>query len=195
MLYDLIRQYIKLTVVISVVLSSTFASLPEGECEKVYDEIKPAFPWLDQWVFYIIYFTSRSQNVDPKYVCSIIHYESYDPNHRPTLKKMLRARSKSGAIGLMQVMPYHYKGPSKDLERASLNIKLGTKYLVRCLTRSRGDIVEASRMYNAGVNNKRERYRNWTNYVIPIMKKYVNLTGSFFDSTFCQYSELRLAQQ
>lgn len=195
MLYELGLRYLKLSVIIFFVFSSTIASIPETECGEIYDEIKPEFPWLTQSIFYIIYFTSRYNSIDPRYVCSVIHYESYDPKHRPTLDKMLRAISPSGARGLMQVMPYHYRGPAKHLERPSLNIRLGTKYLRRCLRKSQGDIIEASRMYNAGLNNKRERYRNWTNYVIPITKKYVRLTGRILDSTFCQYLGLHLARQ
>jgi len=195
MLYRLLIRYFKFSIILLILFTTTYASVPEGDCEDMFIELSNEFSWLQLKVFYIVYFISKREGVDPKLVCTVMHYESYDKRHRTTIRKMLRAVSKAGARGIMQVMPYHYKGPKKDLFKANVCIPLGISYLKKCLKKSRGDVIAASRMYNGGLGNNKYTYKNWVNYAIPIMRKYQKLTGKIADTTFSQYSGLRLARQ
>lgn len=195
MLYKLSLRYFKFIVVLLFVFSLTPVSVPEAQCEKEFEKMHEHFCWLNLEVFYIIYFISRDFDVDPKLMCSVIHYESYDKRYRPTLKHMLRARSPSGARGLGQVMPFHYRGPVKDLYKSRINLTLSASYLHKCLVEADGDVMEACRMYNAGIHSNRYRYKNWADYVIPIMRKYLKTAGWKWFPTYSQCLELHLARQ
>ncbi|HLW74456.1 MAG TPA: transglycosylase SLT domain-containing protein [Gammaproteobacteria bacterium] len=84
---------------------------------------------------------SRAQ-VPPQLVLALIHVESkFDPY----------AVSHSGAVGLMQIMPFWLKliGRSDDsLVHARTNLRMGCTILKYYLGKSKGDIREALQRYN-----------------------------------------------
>jgi soluble lytic murein transglycosylase-like protein len=91
---------------------------------------------------YSISRNARKYGVDPALVRAVIHAES---NFNPL------ARSRKGAMGLMQLMP----GTAKDMgvedsANAAQNIEGGVKYLAWLLKRFKGDITLATAAYNAG---------------------------------------------
>jgi len=85
---------------------------------------------------------ARRYRVDPALVRAVIHAESaFQP----------RARSKKGALGLMQLMP----DTARDLGVVNVlapdeNIEGGVKYLSMLLQENRGDTTLATAAYNAG---------------------------------------------
>ncbi len=87
---------------------------------------------------------SKQHNVDPALVRAMIHAESaFKAN----------ARSKKGAIGLMQLMPAtaKYMGIKRPTQ-PSQNILGGVKYLSYLLEKFNGNIRLATAAYNAGPN-------------------------------------------
>lgn len=91
---------------------------------------------------YPIRSAARKYAVDPALVRAVIHAESA---FRPD------ARSRKGAIGLMQLMP----GTAKDMgvedsTAPTQNIHGGVKYLAWLLSRHDGNVTLATAAYNAG---------------------------------------------
>lgn len=94
------------------------------------------------------------------------------------------ARSRTGARGLMQLMPgtakwlakrYRIKMNLADLNQPNLNIELGSRYLKKLIDRFNGNIVYALAAYNGGPSNvkkwikrqaKKPAYRNDMDYFI-----------------------------
>ena len=93
---------------------------------------------------------ARAHGVDPALVRAVIHAESgFNPN----------ARSRKGAIGLMQLMP----GTASDMGvsdpgAVQQNIQGGVKYLALLLDQYHGDVTLATAAYNAGPANV-DKYR------------------------------------
>jgi hypothetical protein len=93
---------------------------------------------------------AKLYGVDPALVRAVIHAESgFNP----------RARSRTGAMGLMQLMP----GTASDMGVSNpwevpQNIHGGVKYLAYLLDEFKGDITLATAAYNAGPKSV-ERYR------------------------------------
>jgi soluble lytic murein transglycosylase-like protein len=113
---------------------------------------------------------SRRYRVDPALVMALIHTESaYDQ----------KAVSKTGAVGLMQLMPktaQHYG--VKDRTNAKQNINGGTRYLRHLLERYKFDIRLALAAYNAGetavakYGNKIPPYDETQKYVKVVVSRY-----------------------
>lgn len=99
---------------------------------------------------------AKSYGVDPKLVSAIIKTESnFNQN----------ARSKAGAVGLMQLMPWagsaRFSAPS--------NVKIGTKYIADQI-KAFGDIQLALAAYNWGPGNVRKAIKKYGNSWAKISK-------------------------
>lgn len=120
--------------------------------ESVLKRVYP-FPYRDEVLTY-----SREHGLDPHFVAAIIRNESgFNPN----------ARSRAGALGLMQVMPDTGRWVAQALGFAdytpellkdpATNIMIGTWYLADLKREFSGNLVLVVAAYNAG----RGRVREW----------------------------------
>jgi len=165
----LISAYIATLVSCVVMPVQVTQSKSEVQVMTHYNNLSDHYDWMSPRAYIIIMDCSRKYSIDPVFVCSVIQYESGDYCNND-LSKMLTVRSHAGAIGVMQVMPLHFK-VIKEAETLKGNINKGCWYLSECMKKSKGNMREAARMYNAGLYSKRWKYRNWK-YVNKIIKKY-----------------------
>jgi hypothetical protein len=85
---------------------------------------------------------ARANRVDGLLIASVVEAES---SFRPD------AVSSSGALGLMQLMPFHLDGVETPLDPAT-NLNLGARYLAGLERRFGGDLELALAAYHAGPN-------------------------------------------
>ena len=118
----------------------------------------------------IINEVSNKYDVDPKLIEALVKQESgFNPN----------AKSKAGALGLMQLMPSTAKGLGvTDPMDARQNIEGGVKYVKSMLDRFNGNIILALAAYNAGPNAVKKYdgvppYKETQNYVRSILANYL----------------------
>jgi soluble lytic murein transglycosylase-like protein len=94
-------------------------------------------------------------------ICSLIDHETIH-TWNPAIT------SHSGAVGLMQEMPYH---PVSDRTDPEQNIKFGIAYLSgECLIKAKGNKPMAFAKFHGGPNREFLR-RVDQNYVIAILKR------------------------
>ena len=103
--------------------------------------ISPVFsPEIQYWGASIRAWAAAA-GLDPNLVATVMQIESCgDP----------RARSPAGAIGLFQVMPYHFSG-GDDPYSPNTNAARGLAYLKRSLAAAKGDARLALAGYNGGI--------------------------------------------
>jgi hypothetical protein len=144
---------------------------------------RSGYNWLTSEIDEIILKNCKKFNINPKVVYALIEFES-GRYCKGDLNYMKVVRSHAGAIGLMQIMPIHARVrglyPSA-LEDPELNIKIGVSYLAEQMriAKMRGYkhiMLESLRMYNQGPGRgdgyaHRIKYRNWSNYVFPILSR------------------------
>jgi soluble lytic murein transglycosylase len=117
---------------------------------------------------------ARNYSLDPALVAAVIYQESkFKPN----------ARSTSGAVGLMQLLPdtangiaLHTGGAAfrvDDLYDPEINVRYGSWYL-RHLLRKYGDERTALAAYNAGQDNVDRWRRNGRGIQFPETRAYVD---------------------
>ena len=147
----------------------TVAFLSPGEIEELRD-LQRTYVWLTPDIYLNISHEEVYQQINDKnLVCALIQAESGDAC-KNDLACMIKVQSYAGAVGLGQIMPCH--GDVKALENPGINLKFTTWYLKECLSKANGNFKEACRMYNAGLNNKRNKYKNWE-YVANILNYYI----------------------
>ena len=116
---------------------------------------------------------SHNYRLDPALLAAVIYQES---------KFHVHARSSSGAIGLMQLLPSTAKGIAvhtggsrfrvSDLDDPEINVRYGAWYL-RHLLEKYGDEQDALAAYNAGQDNVDRWRRAGRGIVFPETRAYV----------------------
>lgn len=102
------------------------------------------------WADSIVRWASAS-NLDPNLVATIMQIESCgDP----------RATSSAGAMGLFQVMPFHFAA-AENPYNPETNAARGLNYLVRSLAAANGDARLAMAGYNGGISVIYRSEWNW----------------------------------
>jgi peptidoglycan lytic transglycosylase len=117
---------------------------------------------------------ARNYDLDPALLAAVIYRES---------KFDAGARSSSGAIGLMQLLPETAKGIAlhtggsrfvvSDLYNPEINIRYGAFYLRRLLTKY-GDTKLALAAYNAGQANVDSWREKGEGIVFPETREYID---------------------
>jgi len=136
-------------------------------------------PWFER-IRYPLHYASivreraRAEKIDPALLAAVIYQES---KFRPD------ARSKSGAIGLMQITPSTAKGIAlrtggtafrlNDLTDPAINIRYGTWYL-HDLVAKYGSLRLALAAYNAGQGNVDRWRANGEGIQFPETRAYVD---------------------
>jgi len=157
---------------ITIILYSATLMNPEVAFDPLIDfyRLKQQYIWLNSQIYYFIYEAiQKYPNITQDDLCSIIQYESgnYCNNNLECMKKV---RSYAGAIGIMQIMPFHCKGLKQDLYDPKINIMYGARYYNWCLQYAKGNKSQALRYYNAGPFSSASTYKGWKKYVLAIMK-------------------------
>ena len=137
---------------------------------------------------------AENYELDPALVAAVIYREShFDPN----------AVSESGAVGLMQLLPSTADGIAEltggtafrpdDLYDPEINVRYGSFYLRRLLTKYDGDLRLALAAYHAGQGNVDDWVRNGGRIQFPETRAYVEDVMNLRDAYRKAYGELREA--
>lgn len=135
--------------VISLVSKLTFPSV-ESSID-VNHEIAQLFtPEVQYWAYKILPW-SEQYGLDPNLVATVIQIESCG---HPEVQ------SPVGAMGLFQVMPYHFSA-NEDPYKPNINARRGLAYLKQALDVGNGDIRLAFAGYNGGINGAKKPETSW----------------------------------
>jgi hypothetical protein len=112
-------------------------------------------PQVSRWENEILQWASKL-NLDPNFVATVMQIESCgDPD----------AVSPAGAMGLFQVMPYHFAA-NEDPYAPEINATRGLDYLRASLEKYNGDIGLALAGYNGGINGASRPQSEWAQETI-----------------------------
>lgn len=128
-------------IIVSALLGSFAMKTTTADLPPATSNISSIFtPEIQYWGDSISRWAAASQ-VDPNLVATIMQIESCGDS---------RAKSNAGAMGLFQVMPYHFR-IIDDPYNPDINAARGLAYLKRSLDAANGDARLALAGYNGGI--------------------------------------------
>jgi hypothetical protein len=134
------------------------APLPQSSVEDQLTGIAPLFtPEVQAWENEILVWSEKYQ-LNPNLVATVMQIESCG---------YVEALSPSGAQGLFQVMPYHFKEGENPFD-PDINARRGLKYL-RMAKEAGGNNRMALAGYNGGINGAQQPREQWSDE----MNRYV----------------------
>lgn len=126
------------------------APLPEDTSDLSSKQLAPLFsPEVLVWEDDILNWSEKYQ-LDPNLIATVMQIESCGYS---------RAKSSAGAMGLFQVMPYHFK-EGEDPYQPGTNARRGLSYLRQSLE-SGGSTRLALAGYNGGINGAQNPEEYW----------------------------------
>lgn len=126
------------------------APLPKGTSRISSKQLAPLFsPEVLAWEEDILIWSEKYQ-LDPNLIATVMQIESCGYS---------RAKSSAGAMGLFQVMPYHFK-EGEDPYQPGTNARRGLSYLRQSLE-SGGSTRLALAGYNGGINGAQNPEEFW----------------------------------
>lgn len=155
--------------------------LAENVAEAAF-QLSPYFPMeVLQWEELIVA-GAQSFGLDPNLYAALIKKESWFPvdtwpqgfERCPDGPVTPSCTSKSGAIGIAQVMPFHF-GPGEDGRDPRTNIFKGAEVLTEAFTIKNGDVRAALAAYNAGPYRETYPAESWA-YADKILEWYREAT-------------------
>ena len=109
-------------------------------------------PEVQYWSANIVAWSEQT-GLDPNLIATVMQIESCgDP----------QARSSAGAMGLFQVMPYHFEN-GEDPYKPAINARRGLDYLQRALEARNGEIRYGFAGYNGGITGAKRPESQWAN--------------------------------
>ena len=107
------------------------------------EEVRYWTPFIVRW--------AEEYGLDPNLVATVMQIESCG---------YVRARSRAGAMGLFQVMPYHF-AEGEDPYDPETNARRGLNYLKRAWDHTGGDVRLTLAVYNGGFKRLQEPESWW----------------------------------
>ena len=150
--------------IIIILVLLIFATNAAPKVLNDYQRLNGRYSWLNKRLYNHIRISSAEFRVPAELICAVIQHESRGRNIRSRMN-----HDGTRDYGYMQVNSVH--GRASDLYNYKYNIKFGTWYLSKCLKKSRGNIRNACRYYNAGINSSKRKYKNWK-YIDRIYADY-----------------------
>jgi hypothetical protein len=115
-------------------------------------KIAPLFTAEVQYWGYKIEDWGKKYNLDPNLIATVMQIESCGHQN---------AKSNAGAMGLFQVMPYHFSD-GEDPYKPNINARRGLTYLKRSLEAGNSDIRLALAGYNGGITGASRPDSEWS---------------------------------
>ena len=149
-------------IIFSIIITASCLIL--SQCRLVSDKTDYAlyhdyYPALKMHQYNYAEYECKRTGVNLSYIIAIMYTESRCKD---------TALSRAGAIGSMQIMPFHMPKDPKRLYDPKINIHMGVKIFRDNLIRTRGDYLTALAKYHAGQNYNLSNYRWWHSYVYKI---------------------------
>ena len=126
-------------------------ALPTAAPRRAGRGIAPLFtPEVRYWEPYILRW-AEAYNLDPNLIATVMQIESCGHPY---------VRSRAGAMGLFQVMPYHF-AKGEDPYDPETNARRGLAYLKRAWEKTGGDVRRTLAAYNGGFRRLEEPESAW----------------------------------